>query len=65
LSKSIYATHMKPPENAPVRRAKTADLSQNGVSRTTRWFEQLDRFNSTPFLPGGRRQPAAPKRKAF
>jgi hypothetical protein len=56
---------MKPPEKAPVRKAKTANLSQNGVSRADRWFEQLDHFNSTPFLPRGRRQPAAPKRKAF
>jgi len=35
------------------------------IPDTTRWFEELDQFNSEPFLPRGRRQPVTPKRKIF
>jgi len=29
------------------------------------WFAQLDRFNSEPFMPDGRNQPATPVRDIF
>ena len=29
-----------------------------------KWFEELDRFNSEPFLPD-RKQPVTPERKIF
>jgi antitoxin VapB len=32
---------------------------------TTMWFAELDRFAGDPFMPEGRRQPKAPKRKIF
>ncbi|HEY6373461.1 MAG TPA: hypothetical protein VIX37_22990 [Candidatus Sulfotelmatobacter sp.] len=34
------------------------------IPDTARWFEELDHFNSEPFLPRGR-QPATPKRMIF
>jgi len=35
------------------------------IPDTARWFDELDRFNSQPFPPRGRRQPVTPKRKIF
>jgi antitoxin VapB len=32
---------------------------------TKAWFAELDRFNTEPFMPEGRRQPATPRRKIF
>lgn len=30
-----------------------------------RWFEELDEFNSEPFMSDGRRQPATPESEAL
>ncbi len=30
-----------------------------------RWFDELDQYNSEPFIPGGRHQPPTPKREIF
>jgi len=35
------------------------------IPDTARWFEELDKFKSEPFMTRGRRQPATPKRKIF
>jgi antitoxin VapB len=29
------------------------------------WFAELDRLNTEPFMPNGRRQPVTPRRKIF
>jgi len=30
-----------------------------------RWFDELDQYNSEPFIPCGRHQPPTPKREIF
>jgi len=35
------------------------------IADTAQWFEKLDRFNSEPFMPDGRKQPITPKREIF
>jgi antitoxin VapB len=32
---------------------------------TEAWFAELDRFNTEPFMPEGRKQPATQRRKIF
>lgn len=52
-----------------IRRVPQGVLLEPLIPDTARWFEELDRFNSEPFMPGiqarGRRQPVTPKRKIF
>jgi len=35
------------------------------VSDVGGWFAELDRYSEEPFMPEGRRQPAAPVRQVF
>jgi antitoxin VapB len=48
-----------------IRRVAQGVLLEPLIPDAGRWFEELDRFNSEPFMPKGRRQPATPKRDAF
>ena len=48
-----------------IRKVPQGVLLEPLIPDTARWFEELDQFASEPFLPGGRHQPAAPKRKIF
>jgi antitoxin VapB len=48
-----------------IRRVAEGVLLEPLIPDTARWFEELDRFNTEPFMPSGRRQPRAPKRKIF
>jgi antitoxin VapB len=47
-----------------IRRVAQGVLLEPLVSDTKQWFENLDQFNSEPFLPK-RRQPPTPRRKIF
>ncbi len=52
-----------------IRRVAQGVLLEPLIPDTARWFEELDQFNSEPFLTPdpsrGRRQPVTPKRKIF
>jgi antitoxin VapB len=48
-----------------IRRVAEGVLLEPLIQLPAEWFEKLDELNSEPFLPGGRRQPAAPKRTVF
>jgi len=48
-----------------VRRVGQGVLLEPVIPDTARWFVELDRFNNEVFMPGGRGQPTAPKRKVF
>jgi antitoxin VapB len=48
-----------------IRRVAQGVLLEPLVSDTKQWFENLDQFNSEPFLPKGRPQPSTPRRKIF
>jgi antitoxin VapB len=48
-----------------IRRVAQGVLLEPLIPDAARWFEELDRFNSEPFMPKGRHQPATPKRKIF
>lgn len=52
-----------------IRRVAQGVLLEPLIPDTARWFDELDQFNSEPFLPripaSGRRQPITPKRKIF
>jgi antitoxin VapB len=48
-----------------IRRVAQGVLLEPLIPNTAQWFEELDKFNSEPFLPRGRRQPGTPKRKIF
>jgi antitoxin VapB len=48
-----------------IRRVAQGVLLEPLVSDTRQWFENLDQFNSEPFMPKGRRQPPTPRRKIF
>jgi antitoxin VapB len=48
-----------------IRRVAQGVLLEPLIPDTARWFDELDRFNSEPFPPRGRRQPVTPKRKIF
>jgi len=52
-------------DSVRIRRVAQGVLLEPVIPDTTRWFEELDQFNSEPFLPRGRRQPVTPKRKIF
>ena len=46
-----------------IRRVPQGVLLEPLIPDTTRWFEQLDQFNSELFV--ARRQPRTPRRKIF
>jgi antitoxin VapB len=48
-----------------IRRVPQGVLLEPLIPDTIRWFEELDRFNSEPFMTRGRRQPITPRRKIF
>jgi antitoxin VapB len=48
-----------------IRRVPQGVLLEPLIPDTARWFEELDKFKSEPFMTHGRRQPATPKRKIF
>lgn len=48
-----------------LRRVPQGVLLEPFISDTRKWFEELDRFSSEPFMSRGRSQPAAPRREAF
>jgi antitoxin VapB len=48
-----------------IRRVGEGVLLQPIIQGAAEWFEKLDELNSVPFMAGGRRQPATPKRKLF
>jgi antitoxin VapB len=48
-----------------IRRVDQGVLLQPLISDPRQWFAELDRFDSEPFMPKGRKQPAAPRRKLF
>ena len=48
-----------------IRRVSQGVLLEPLIPDAVRWFEELDRFRSEPFMARGRRQPPTPKRKIF
>jgi len=49
-----------------VRQIGDAVLLEPIISDTHKWFEELDRFKSEPFMrKGSRNQPRTPRRKIF
>jgi len=48
-----------------IRRVAQGVLLEPLIPDTARWFEELDRFKSEPFLARGRRQPVTPRRRVF
>jgi antitoxin VapB len=48
-----------------IRRVPQGVLLEPLIANPTKWFEELDRFNSEPFMPEGRSQPITPKREIF
>jgi antitoxin VapB len=48
-----------------IRRVGQGVLLEPLIPDASRWFKELDEFNSEPFLPSGRRQPTTPKRRIF
>jgi antitoxin VapB len=48
-----------------IRRVAEGVLLEPVIADARQWFDELDRFQSEPFLAGTRNQPNAPKRKIF
>ncbi len=48
-----------------IKRVARGVLLEPLIADTAKWFEELDRFNSEPFMPDGRHQPVTPKREIF
>jgi antitoxin VapB len=48
-----------------IRRVAQGVLLEPLIPDAARWFEDMDGFNAEPFMAGGRRQPATPKRRIF
>ena len=48
-----------------IRRVAQGVLLEPLIHDAAQWFDELDRLNSEPFMPKGRRQPATPKREIF
>ena len=48
-----------------IRKVPQGVLLEPLITDTAQWFEELDRFNSEPFMPDGRKQPITPKRRIF
>ena len=52
-------------EQVRIRRVAQGVLLEPLIPDAATWYEELDRFNSEPFMSSGRRQLAAPKRRIF
>jgi antitoxin VapB len=48
-----------------IRRVPQGVLLEPIIADPAQWFDELDRYNSEPFMPDGRLQPATPARKIF
>jgi antitoxin VapB len=48
-----------------LRRVPQGVLLEPIISDTTKWFEELDRTATGPFMADGRRQPVTPRREIF
>ena len=48
-----------------IRRVPDGVLLQPVIADPARWFQQLDRFASEPFMRAGRKQPTARRRRFF
>ena len=48
-----------------IRRVVSGVLLEPLIPDTAKWFEELDRFSSAPFMKKGRKQPIAPRRELF
>jgi antitoxin VapB len=48
-----------------IRKVPQGVLLEPLISDTAKWFEELDRFRSEPFMADGRHQPITPKREIF
>jgi antitoxin VapB len=48
-----------------IRRTSEGVLLQPIISDAAKWFEELDRFDSEPFMVKGRKQPKTPRRRVF
>ena len=54
-------------EGDRVRVCRVGDgvLLEPVISDVSKWFTEMDRFRSEPFLEKGRRQPGPPRRRLF
>jgi antitoxin VapB len=48
-----------------VRKTNEGVLLEPLIVDTRKWFAEMDRLSSEPFMKGGRKQPTAPRRKFF
>lgn len=48
-----------------IRKVAQGVLLEPIIFDAKKWFEELDRFRSEPFMPDGREQPITPKREIF
>lgn len=48
-----------------VRRVATGVLLEPLIGDPAKWFEELDRLATEPFMAGGRKQPKTPPREIF
>jgi antitoxin VapB len=48
-----------------IRRVAQGVLLEPFIAEPAKWFEELDRFGSEPFMEKGRKQPLAPRREIF
>src|ERR1700722_4625145 len=48
-----------------IRRIDEGVLLEPIIVDTRKWFAEMDRLSSEPFMKAGRKQPAAPRRKIF
>lgn len=48
-----------------IRQVAEGVLLEPLISDVPKWFAELDRLNSEPFMKEGRNQPATPRRKLF
>jgi len=48
-----------------IRRVAEGVLLEPLISDAPRWFAELDRLNSEPFMKKGRKQPVIPRRAVF
>ncbi len=52
-------------ERVRIRRVAQGVLLEPLIPDAGNWLAELDRLNSEPFMPKGRKQPVAPRRKIF
>ena len=48
-----------------IRRVGSGVLLEPLIPDPARWFEELDRFSSAPFMEKSRKQPITPRREIF